>query len=62
MKCDNCGREVFGFWKRSTNKACSKACLRRLIAEGKISRILPYTEVPELGIGAPRKGSTLTTK
>lgn len=56
MKCINCNREVYGFWKRGgTAKVCSKECLRQAIADGKISRIHPYTAFPELGIAAPEK-------
>jgi hypothetical protein len=62
MICENCGREVFGFWKRSTNKACSKKCLRSLIFSGKVTKIPPYAEFPELGILPPHKSGTLKIK
>lgn len=53
MKCDNCGRECYGFWKYGPSKACSLACLRKQIEDGKIQRIPPDSAFPELGILSP---------
>jgi hypothetical protein len=51
--CINCGKEVFGFWKYGLNHVCSLYCLRLSIADGKISKIPPYSAFRELGILAP---------
>jgi hypothetical protein len=53
--CPNCGRECFGFWIYGISHACSMKCFRKLIADGKISRIPPYAAFAELGILPPKK-------
>jgi hypothetical protein len=55
MICENCGREVFGFWKYGLSHACSMGCFRNLIRTGKISRIHPERAYLELGISEPTK-------
>ena len=52
---DECGREVFGFWKYGINKVCSLRCLRKLIFIGKISKLLPNQGYPELDISPSNK-------
>lgn len=55
IMCQNCGREVFGFWIYGRSHACSMKCFRKLIADGVITRIPPYAEFTELGIKPPLK-------
>ena len=55
IKCPNCGRECFGFWKYGREHACSLKCFRQLIADNKISKIPPYSAFPELGILPSKK-------
>jgi hypothetical protein len=50
IRCKECGRGVYGFWKYMETPACSKVCYRRLIAKGEITRLIPEREYPELGI------------
>jgi hypothetical protein len=54
MICENCGRKIFGFWKYGHSHICSMACLRRLIFEGKLTKIYPERGYPELGISEPK--------
>jgi hypothetical protein len=62
MFCENCGREVFGFWKYGKNHTCSMKCFRKMIKDGRISQIPPYVAFPELNISAPRKDQKPLTK
>ncbi len=57
--CENCNRQVFGFWKYGINKVCSKNCFRKMINTGKIAKLFPERGYPELGISAPINGKKI---
>lgn len=56
-KCENCGRDVFGFLKYGQHPVCSMKCFRILIKDKKIPMLDQSRAHPELGISAPRNES-----
>lgn len=62
MKCKNCGREVFGFWRlvipRDSYPVCSKHCLRRLLVTGVIAYLVPREQgTVKVGVQTPIMGA-----